>query len=236
MLIKLSIYILFSYRNKLAIPPIKLGSDIVTQTDSTKFLGLYIDQNLRFNHHIDHISRKLSKSIGILRRLEECLSFDDMLNLFHTFIHPYILYVIVCWYAAPRYLTDKIVKIQKKSIRHIYDLPYNAHTNDLFIASNILTVDAVYNVNVLLYMFKTINTNYDPVLLSMLRTNSEQHSFNTRFCNNFLVPRYSKCVSQKDFYIKVFNCGMSYLTKLEKLNHFSPLKKPFVNCILKIEL
>ena len=84
-------FIVFSYRQRLSLSNIRIGSSTITQTNSTKFLGLYLDENLKFNCHVDHISRKISKSI---------------------FVYPYIVYVIECWYAAPNYLVDRIRVLQ----------------------------------------------------------------------------------------------------------------------------
>ena len=223
-------YIIFSYRKNIAVPQIKLGPDNnISQTDNTKFLGMHIDQNLRFNHHIDHISAKLSKSVGILRKVKEFLPYNVMLSLYYTFIHSYIVYVIICWYAAPKYLVDKIVKLQKKSIRHVFNLPCNSHTDNLFQISKVLTVDAIYNVNVLLYMFKTINANYDDSLLEMLRTNYDIHSINTRSRNNFHLPRYLKCASQKSVLYKAIQLWNELPDQTKEVNSLFAFKRIISN-------
>ena len=195
-------YMLFSYTNKLSVPTIKFGPHTIGQTECTKFLGLFIDQNLRFNCHIDHITQKISKSIGILNRTKHFLPTYIMINLYYSFIYPYILYALVCWYAAPTYLTERVAKLQKKSIRFIHNLPYNSHTYDYFVSSKIVPLPALYESNILIYIFKTINSHYDRDLLSMLIQNSDFHSFNTRNRNNFVLPRCNRSATQRSVLYK----------------------------------
>ena len=45
---------------------INLGSNVIPKTDVSKFLGVYVDDRLKFKNHIDYISKKVSKSIGII--------------------------------------------------------------------------------------------------------------------------------------------------------------------------
>jgi len=64
-------YIIFSYSSNVPVHgDIKIGEAIIHQTETTKCLGVHLDQNLRFHHHIEHISIKISKSIGILNKLK----------------------------------------------------------------------------------------------------------------------------------------------------------------------
>ena len=54
-------FIVYSYRKSIEIPPLNLGLYTIIQTDSTKFLGIYLDQQLKFNNHIQHITGKFPK-------------------------------------------------------------------------------------------------------------------------------------------------------------------------------
>ena len=44
---------------------------------------------------------------------------------------PYSTYGIDTWYGAPRYIPN-IVQVRKKSVKAVYSLPHNEHTNFLF--------------------------------------------------------------------------------------------------------
>lgn len=121
------------------------GDSILNQTDFSRFLGLNLDQNLRFNKHIDSITLKLSKSVGILNRIKHFMPRAVMINLYYTLVQPYMFYVIQTWFGAPHYLRKKIVTLQKKAIRCVYNLSYSEHTSIYFNESKILKIQYLYS-------------------------------------------------------------------------------------------
>ena len=169
-----------------------LDQKLFSERNVPNLFGLYINENLRFNNHIDHISQKISKSMGILNRGKHFLPTNIMINLYYSFINPFILYALLWWYASPAYLANRIENLQKKSIRLIYNLPYNSHTCDFYISSKFLPIRVLYESNVLLYFFKSINGDYDDDLKATLRLNSVFHTFHVRNRNNFVFPRFTK--------------------------------------------
>jgi hypothetical protein len=52
-----------------------------------------------------------------------------------------MFYAIEAWFNAPNYLTDKVVVLQKKAIRSVKGLQYNAHTEFHFTELKILKVE-----------------------------------------------------------------------------------------------
>ena len=121
-------FMVYSYRNSLDIPAVNLGNNSIEQTSNTKFLGIYLDQNLRFDEHIQHISGKISKTIGVLYKQKNVFLDFILKTLYNSLILPYLSYGIEVWYAAPQVLTSKISVLQKRSIHALHDLNYNAHT------------------------------------------------------------------------------------------------------------
>ena len=65
--------------------------------ESTKFLGVIIDQNLSFQGHINYIKMKVARWIGILYKSKPYFSFDTMRMLYNAFIYPYFTDCIEVW-------------------------------------------------------------------------------------------------------------------------------------------
>ena len=55
---------------------ITVDSIIVEQVDQTKFLGVFIDSRLNWTTHINHISKKISKNIGIITKARKVQSMN----------------------------------------------------------------------------------------------------------------------------------------------------------------
>ena len=55
----------FSYRKRLHLTNIKIGSANIKETNNIKFLGIIFDDHFTFKNHVDVIARKISKSVYI---------------------------------------------------------------------------------------------------------------------------------------------------------------------------
>ena len=50
-----------------------IGTDLIEHKSNCKFLGIFIDNQLRWNHHTSHIAVKLSRSVYILKTVKHIL-------------------------------------------------------------------------------------------------------------------------------------------------------------------
>ena len=62
-------------------PNIHINGSQIKEVSSTKFLGVFIDNKLSWAEHINHISNKVSKSIGIIINAHKSFYNDRLLNL-----------------------------------------------------------------------------------------------------------------------------------------------------------
>ena len=63
-------YMIFSYRDRNQLnEPIMIGSDRIGQVDNVNFLGVVLDDRLRFSHHVSLLSSKISRSVGVLFKI-----------------------------------------------------------------------------------------------------------------------------------------------------------------------
>ena len=86
-----------SQNNKAEYPSINLGSKPITYTNSTKFLGLWIDQNLKWSNHIQVLANKLGKICFALRIVSQSLRLDSVQALYFAYFHSSITYGIIFW-------------------------------------------------------------------------------------------------------------------------------------------
>ena len=58
----------------------KRRDPLMTKVSTVKFLGVRLDENLTFNDHVKKIATKISKSVGVMRRLDCQLPAEVMLS------------------------------------------------------------------------------------------------------------------------------------------------------------
>ena len=158
-------YIVYAYGRDVFLDSVEVGTCQLERVSQVKYLGVILDEKLRFGPQIDSIAVKISRSIGILFKLRHFYPIQVLKFLYYTFVHPYLLYGIEVWFAAPDYLVSKIYILQKRTIRCINSLDYNAHTGPIFCTMKILHLYKLYEFCVGIYMYKTIHiANFDHYL------------------------------------------------------------------------
>ena len=79
---------------------ILIGNTPIGRTDVHKFLGVHIDEKINFGHHISTICSKISRGIGILRRVKPLIPDDVLKQLYYAFIYSHFTYAITSYQSA----------------------------------------------------------------------------------------------------------------------------------------
>ena len=73
-----------------------------------KLLGIIISNDLKWNEHIDYISKKASKHLYSLRILKKVgVNREGILKVYLTTIRPILEYVVQVWQDIPEFLSKK---------------------------------------------------------------------------------------------------------------------------------
>ena len=103
---------------------------------STKFLGIIIDNKLKWNEHITHVKNKISKAVGILYKIKKFLDKSTLLNMYFSLVFPYLIHCIEKWGNASAVHLDTLIKYQKKRVLSFSE--FLSQTHPLFQRLNIL--------------------------------------------------------------------------------------------------
>ena len=146
-------YILFGTRRKCLTDAnfsISINGNIIERVTSTKFLGVYIDEDLNWKHHTAEIAKKNSKSLGILNQVKYILPRSSLITLYHTMIQPYLYYCNIIWGGASLLALNKLVSLQKRALRLITCSYFRSSSNPLFIKLGILKLQNVHKYQTLI--------------------------------------------------------------------------------------
>ena len=115
-----TIFVIFAPRNKTVNNITLLINKIaINQTKYVKYLGVLIDSNLSFSHHISSVSKKISRAVGIMFKINEIVPSHILINLYYSIIYPFLIYGLPIWGVACKKYLDPIHKLQKKIARLI---------------------------------------------------------------------------------------------------------------------
>ena len=181
-------YIVHTFRNlRQDDLTIQMNGNILENVDEGTFLGVIIDKKLTFRSHIDYLSNKVSKSIGILFKLSNLnIPKAILTQIYYCLIQSYLNYNICVYMGTFNAHTNRLLLLQKRAIRLVSGASFLDHTEPLFNSNKILKIHDMYKLNIGLYMYDRVRSgDYD-----------RNHQYNTRNRNDLLPRRFRLTATQ----------------------------------------
>jgi len=174
------------YSNRLAsidddLVPV-LNNKPVKFSSSVKFLGVTVDDKLKFSEHASNMCNKLSKVVGILYKLQPYLSEGSLISVYYGLAFPYLIYCNMVWGATFPTHTNSLFLLQKKIVRLITGSDRLAHTDPLFYRTAILKLSDLHTYLLCVHMFCRVHGNMAAGVT---------HSYNTRN-RDYVVPSLNR--------------------------------------------
>ena len=148
--------------------------------NETKFLGIYLDDKVKYDKHINYICRKISVSNGIMYRIRSLVPISCLKSIYYSIIHQYILYCLPIFGATYNCYLEQLFLAQKRAVRTISCAQYDAHTEPLFFANKILKVHDMYKHYIASYAYSNLH---------LINAHRSQHNYGTRNNDYLLAPR-----------------------------------------------
>ena len=121
-----------------------MGGRNINIVKEATFLGLIIDDKMKFNQHIDYICKKVSKSIGVLYKIRLSCPRVCLRTVYFSTIHPYFQYCLPIFAATYHSHMEPLILLQKRAIRIVSGANYLDHTEPLFFNNKVLKIPDLY--------------------------------------------------------------------------------------------
>jgi hypothetical protein len=187
------------------------GSEIV-QVKDCKYLGITIDDCLKWNVHIDALYKNLIKYTSIFYKLRSVLPANILKNLYYALVHSRIVLGIEIYGSADLNSLDKLIKLNNKILRVLQNKRIDCPLFDLYESYNTLPIPALFQFNILIFMFKyTHNCALLPAAFrNYLTMNKDVHHHNTRHRHHFQLSQVSTSLGSKSLAF----CGANLWNKI----------------------
>ena len=83
---------------------VKIAGFNIPVVNTTKFLGVTLDNHLIWKYHVNDICCKISRAIGAISRISAIVPTHILLNLYFTMILPHLMYCNIVWGKCAKYL------------------------------------------------------------------------------------------------------------------------------------
>ena len=184
-----------------------LNNIVIKRVQETKFLGVIIDEKLKWDAHTRALNSKLKCEVGKLCRIRHTIPKRHHKELYHTLFESHLGFGISVWGGISNNRLEPIFRTQKKCVRAMFgdyrtylekfqtsartrpidkqrlgsEFFEKEHTKPLFKSNSLLTVHNLYKYTCLLEMFK-INKLESPISMFNLFSRS------ARKTNYFTTP------------------------------------------------
>ena len=176
---------------------IKLNDQLIERVSDFKYLGFWIDEELKFNRHIEHIKSKIIPMTYAIKRIRSFIEQRTALQLYFAHIYSHLLYMSPFWSVASDNLINSVAVVQRKCLRFVFNKYSYSLSRELF-SEHILPLKQLNKYNSLVLAFKLsknmIINNVDLISVQNL------HDHNTRQRNHYYVETYNSRFGYANFF------------------------------------
>ena len=140
----------------------------IEQKSQIKYLGVFIDEHLKWDAQLQHINNKITKNIGILFKLRYYVPMSTLKQLHYTLIYPYLMYGLMSWGTAYQTKLNKIKISQNNCIRCIFFASKRESPTPYYTLLEILKLENVFKLKIGTLVHKLQYTKRIHLLPSMI--------------------------------------------------------------------
>ena len=181
----------------------------IETVQSAKLLGVYVDNCLSWKEHINYVSKKISRKIGVLRRLRPFMSNDVLTKVYQSIVFPHFIYCSVVWCeVSNKSYIQKISRLQKRATRILLNVK-DVLTPSIFLFKQLkwLPIEEYFTFRKATLAFKILHGDTPEVLCSLFTYVRDVTSRNTRssVSNKFYIPLARTKYFKRSF---VYTCSV----------------------------
>ena len=156
-------------------PAIFINNDLIEEVDHHKMLGLTIDNNLSWMHHISILCKKISKCVYQLSRMKHFLDLNSRKIFFNAYIMSHMNYASTIWDSASANILKPLFSLHRRALKLVLLKPSSLTLSD-YKALDILPLKSKLKYNKAVFVFKIMSGFAPPSLQNRFVTNCSHHT------------------------------------------------------------
>ena len=199
---------------------LKLNEENINQTNNVKYLGVDLDENLKFDVHVDNLVNKINRGLGVLRHCSHYVPKSSLLTIYNTIVLPNFDYCSVVWGTCNSTLLTRLQRLQNRAMRILLKCNYRTHISDMLNELKWMSVRQRIFYMSCVWMWKVKHGLVPDYLSSKFKINS---SYNTRSfsSDNYFV----EICNHKSFQYTGTSAWNSLPPKIKSMNNLVSFKK-----------
>ena len=136
---------------------LKMRNETLGAVQNAKYLGVHIDNSLDWKKHVQETSKKISRSLGMLKYAKRYLPFHALKNLYTSVIDPSFRYCCSVWGVCGAAEIHQLQKLQNRAARLITGSNYDAPSKPLIESLGWKMINDMIQFESRVMVFKSLN-------------------------------------------------------------------------------
>ena len=207
---------------------ITIENEVIERVSHFSYLGLIIDEELKFNKHVDFVKSKVLPMTFAIKRIRHLINQKTANQIYFAHINSHLLYMNPIWNVAKNSIIETLAVAQRKCLRIILN-KYSFSPNIELYSEKFLPLKVMNEYNLLVLAFK-IHHN-------LIRNNvetpriSEVHNYGTRQRDHFYVQATATRFGLSNFFkrgLTAFNNLENRIKRIHNIGRFKRELKQFL--------
>ena len=166
---------------------VSYGDECIERVYIFKYLGVWLDSDLKWEIQIGKLNNKLSQVAGIFKKISPVVPDETKKMLYFSLFHSHLVYGIAVWGTAGSSLIGQLQTTQNKAIKNLFGYRRRTATAFIHTRNRLLTVGSTYSAAACNHIHKilrgSIHTN------TVLGRGVDRHQHFTRGRGNLTANR-----------------------------------------------
>lgn len=183
---------------------LKYRNVTIERVREIKYLGVFLDECLRFKKHVTYVEGKVGSKLGLLNRVGNFVGPCTRDLIYKTMIAPHMEYCSTVLLYANKEEIERLQRLQNRAMRIILHCDIYTSTRRMRDVLNYFTIDERIKLNVLTIIYNMKNGNITPEMCDRVEYVGQRTGRVTRQSNDIALPFKRTMSSQKSIYYKGF--------------------------------
>jgi hypothetical protein len=219
------------FTNKKMVPNVtlNLNGKEISRVAVAKYLGMYLDENLNWAHHVEYVIKKLVKLKGALYYLANVVNKQCITQIYYAYVFPYIKYGVEVYGTCSESVMKQLQIEQNKLLKILYKKNRRYGTNQLYSEIKLLKCTDIHKLFLGIFVYKQQNRMLPSIFEDYYKLNSDVCQRFTRRNKELYIPLLRTKGGQRSLkYVgaKIWN---NISDKVRTSNSLYSYKKQFTN-------
>ena len=170
---------------------VKIGNTIIDEVNSTKLLGVNVDNNLSWTMQVAQVKKCTSYRLFLFIKIRKYLPLETKIKYYAYYVKPLIEYCSSARGICSKENQTKIIKIQKKAARLILEAPPLTPSKQMFQQLKLLPSNEIVKFKQVSLVYKAVNGNAPQYIQTMFTYIKDHSNYSLRSSayKKIFVPR-----------------------------------------------